>query len=98
MEKYADQQTYDEIREMLFTALERRHPFSNFRYAVDDAGLLKDWYKFREDWYRQKAEEWMKDHGVDFKDGRITAEKTEHFYHENYDYYDGDDEEEELDS
>lgn len=42
--------------------------FSNFRYAVDDTDLLQGWYHFRDDWYKDKAEKWMEDNDVDFKD------------------------------
>lgn len=62
---------------MLYRALNRRHPFSNFRYAVDDTDLLQGWYHFRDDWYKDKAEEWMDDNDVDFKDGCITAKNPE---------------------
>lgn len=80
MEDFADQVTDKRKQEHLYRALNRRHPFSNFRYAVEDTGLLQDWYHFRDEWYKQKAEEWMDDNDVDFKDGRITAKNPEMYY------------------
>ena len=80
MEDFADQVADKRKQEHLYRALNRRHPFSNFRYAVEDTDLLQDWYHFRDEWYKQKAEEWMDDNDVDFKDGRITAKNPEMFH------------------
>lgn len=83
MEDFADQVTDKRKQEHLYRALNRRHPFSNFRYAVEDTGLLQDWYNFRDEWYKDKAKEWMDDNDVDFKDGRITAKNPEMFHRDD---------------
>jgi hypothetical protein len=85
MEDFADQVEDERIQRILFRALQRRHPFSNFRYAVDDVNLLQDWYAFKDEWYKQKAEEWMHFNDVDFKDGHITAKHTVTFLLEDED-------------
>lgn len=90
MEDFADQVSDESQQESLHRALNRRHPFSNFRYAVNDAGLLQDWYHFRDEWYKEKAEEWMKRNGVDFKNGRITAKSPETYLREDDEDWDDD--------
>lgn len=82
MEDFADQVKDEHKREVLYRALNRLHPFSGFRYAIEYTGLLQDWYHFRDEWYEEKAEEWMKNNGVDFKDGRITAKHPQIYYRE----------------
>lgn len=39
--------------------------------AADVLDLLKDWYDYQNKWYMEKAEEWMQENGVDFKDGKV---------------------------
>lgn len=95
MEDFADQVDDKRKQELLFRALSRPHPFSNFRYAVNDNDFLQDWYKFRDQWYNEKAEEWMQDNGVDFKDGHITAKHPEIFSRDDEDDLDFDDDNEE---
>lgn len=83
MEDFTDQVKDERIQRSLYRALGRSHPFSNFRYAVEDNDVLQDWYHFRDAWYNEKAEEWMRDNGVDFKDGHITAERSITFYRDD---------------
>lgn len=83
MEDFADQVKDKHKQEHLYRALNRRHPFSTFRYAVEDTDLLQDWYHFRDEWYKDKAEEWMEDNEVDFKNGHITAKNPEMFHRDD---------------
>lgn len=64
--------------------------FSNFRYAVDDTDLLQGWYHFRDDWYKDKAEKWMEDNDVDFKDWHITSKNPEVYIRDVPDDWDDD--------
>ena len=74
MEEFADSLADSRIAQRLFRALEKRHPFSAFRYAAEEAGVVEQWYQWRDRWQNEKAEEWMRENGVDFKDGRIVAD------------------------
>jgi|GEM_PF-233078 len=61
MEAFASQVSDPAIKEKLFHALEKRKPFRNFRYVVDDLGdLREDWFKFKhkkyEDYVRSFVE------------------------------------------
>lgn len=55
----------------LFLALNRRHPFSTFRYAVEDLGILQEWYDFKNKALEELAEERLRDSDIEFKDGKI---------------------------
>jgi len=74
MEEFADSMTDNRVARQLYNALEKRHPFSAFRYAAEETGVVQQWYQWRDRWQNEQAEEWMREHGVDFKDGRIVAD------------------------
>ena len=72
MEEFADTQPA-KIADQLYEALSGGQPFARFKSAVDILGLLKDWYSFKDKWYEEKAEEWLRDECVDFVDGKVVA-------------------------
>ena len=74
MEEFADSITDNNAVRQLYKALGKRHPFSAFRYAAVRTGVIQQWYQWLDRWQNEKAEEWMREHGVDFKDGRIVAD------------------------
>lgn len=83
MEEFAGQLKDTGKQQHLLRALKRRKPFSSFRYAANDVGLLEDWLTWRERWYDEKAEAWMRIHGVDFEDGKLKALSAEPFCFRN---------------
>lgn len=83
MEEFAGQLKDTGKQQHLLRALKRRRPFSSFRYAANDVGVLEDWLTWRERWYDEKAEAWMRIHGVDFEDGRLIAQSAEPFCFRN---------------
>lgn len=72
MEMFADRQP-EGIASKLYRALNGSRPFARFRSAVEVLDLLNDWYAFKNAWYKEKAEEWLRDEDVDFVDGQIVA-------------------------
>ena len=74
MEEFADSIADDRISQQLYNALDRRHPFSAFRDAAERTGVIQQWYQWRDRWQNSQAEEWMRDNGVEFKEGRIVAD------------------------
>ena len=76
MERFAESRPESES-EKLFRALNRRHPFSTFRYAVEDLGILQEWYDFKDKALEELAEERLRDYGIEFKDGKIVCTKSE---------------------
>ena len=96
MERFAESRP-DAEAEKLFQALNRRHPFSTFRYAVEDLGILQEWYDFKNKALEELAEERLRDHGIEFKDGKIVCTKSENITVFRCETVEGD-EDEELDS
>ena len=72
MEEFADRQTQS-VSDKLYRALGGRHPFSLFRETLASIGLLDEWYEFKNEWYAQKAEEWLQEERVDFRDGKAVC-------------------------
>lgn len=72
MEAFADRQP-QEIADKLYRALNGSRPFARFRAAVDILDLQKEWHAFQDEWYGEKAEEWLRDNDVDFVDGKVVA-------------------------
>ena len=76
MERFAQSRPETES-DKIFRAINRRRPFSNFRYAVEDLGILQEWYDFKNKALEELAEERLRDYGIEFKDGKIVCTKPE---------------------
>ena len=72
MEEFADRQSQS-VSDRLYLALGGRHPFNRFKETLDCIGLLDEWYEFKNGWYAQKAEEWLHEEKVDFRDGKVVC-------------------------
>lgn len=70
MEAFADTRNEQE-QTHLYKALNRRGPFKCFRYAVEDLGILQQWYDFKNEAERRKAQEWLTENDLAIKDGKI---------------------------
>ncbi len=57
----------------LFQALSGRKPFRTFRYAVEQLGILDEWYAFKSEAYDALAEDRLADSCVQFIDGKIVC-------------------------
>jgi hypothetical protein len=61
MEAFAEQLTDTKLQDKLFRALNKRGPFQEFRFVLDNAGdYLQQWYAFKNqqyiDWVAQQIE------------------------------------------
>jgi len=63
----------DAEAKILFRALSRRHPFKMFRYALEDTGILNDWYAFKNESYTDLTESMLEYCGIDVVDGKIVC-------------------------
>ena len=72
MERFAETRPEAQT-DKIYRALNRRHPFSTFRYAVEDLGILQAWYDFKNKALEELAEERLRDYGIEFKDGKIVC-------------------------
>lgn len=58
MERFAESVDNTKLQNRLLSALEKAHPFRNFKWEIDNAGdYRKDWFTFRD----QSYVEWVKE-------------------------------------
>ena len=58
MADFAENVDSSELRDSLINALNRKHPFQNFKWVVDNSGLYRQkWFDFK----NQKLIEWVED-------------------------------------
>ena len=55
------------------SSAEREQARPKGKAAADVLDLLQDWYDYKNKWYMEKAEEWMRENGVGFKDGKVVC-------------------------
>ena len=65
MEKFVETRSPHE-QQKLIMALNRKHPFSNFKYAAEKLGILRQWYDFKNEADGQMAENWLKENSCKF--------------------------------
>lgn len=49
MEKFVDKIHDNSLRTALINALNRRQPFANFKYLIDNSDVREDWFKHKTD-------------------------------------------------
>jgi len=67
MADFADSVDSRELRDSLINSLNKKHPFRNFKWVVDNSGLYRQkWFDFK----NQRLIEWVKDQleALDFED------------------------------
>ena len=72
MERFAETRPEAQA-DKIYQALHRRHPFSTFRHAVEDLGILQEWYDFKNKALDELAEERLRDYDIEFRDGKIAC-------------------------
>ena len=57
---------YDHEDDRLIRAIQGRGAFRHFKDTADDIGLIDEWYEFRDNCYRERAERWCRDHDLEW--------------------------------
>ncbi len=70
MEAFAELRSERE-QQRLFKVLRGRRPFAGFRNAVEDMGIIRQWYNFKDQADANMAKEWLNENGLEIKDGKI---------------------------
>ena len=52
----------------LVRVIQGRGAFRRFKDMAEEIGLLDDWYEFRDNCYRDRAERWCKDHYFEWEE------------------------------
>ena len=58
---------YDHNDDRLIIAIQGRGAFRRFKDTVDYVGLRNEWFEFRDNCYRSRAEDWCRDHGLEWE-------------------------------
>jgi len=53
--------------ERLVSAIKGRGAFRRFKDTAASIGLLDDWYRFRDNCYRSRIEDWCESHGIELE-------------------------------
>lgn len=70
MERFVESRPESE-QKSLYVALSKRHPFREFRSKVERVGILQEWYDYKDAAEEAMAEEWLEEHELEIKDGKI---------------------------
>lgn len=70
MERFVESRPESE-QKSLYVALSKRHPFREFRFKVERMGILQEWYDYKDAAEQAMAEEWLEEHELEIKDGKI---------------------------
>lgn len=70
MERFVESRPEREHKS-LYVALAKRHPFREFRSKVERMGILQEWYDFKNAAEQVMAKEWLDEHGLEIKDGKL---------------------------
>ena len=62
-----------QLRAELLSALRGPHAFRHFKDTLHRRGIQKDWYAFREQAFRTIAIDWLKEHGLAWRDDMRSA-------------------------
>jgi hypothetical protein len=66
MEQFAHSVDDEEASDELLTALHGRGAFRYFKDTVRRLGIQQDWYRFRDEAFREIARDWLRAHGIPF--------------------------------
>ena len=53
--------------ERLVRAIQGRGAFRHFKNTAEDIGLIDDWYEFRDNCYKSRAEDWCREHDLEWE-------------------------------
>jgi len=66
MEQFAYSVDDDQASDELLAAIHGRGAFRYFKDTVRRLGILQDWYRFRDEAFREIARDWLRAHGIPF--------------------------------
>lgn len=59
MEAFIETVKDKRLQRSLISALERKRPFANFKYIIDNSSVRENWFQFRDEAYMNIAKEWI---------------------------------------
>jgi hypothetical protein len=61
MEAFIETVKDSKLRSQLINALQRKKPFANFKYTIDNSPLRQEWFQFKDEAYAEIAKEWIEE-------------------------------------
>ncbi len=68
MEKFCLSLNDSEMSDTLYGLIEGRGAFRRFKDAIQEYGIVDDWYKYRNDALKQIAVEWCRENRIEFEE------------------------------
>ena len=76
MERFGLSIPNEKISDILISRIRGSGAFRRFRDTIYQYGVEKDWFRFRDDAYKEIAISWLKNHGFDYIDDMNKREKN----------------------
>jgi hypothetical protein len=68
MRKFINTIASDSISNELYIATKGKGSFGKFRNIIDFYGITHDWYKYRDEEYKNIAKNWCQDNNIEFEE------------------------------
>ena len=65
MEAFVETVRDNRLRSELINALQRKKPFANFKFIIDNSALRQEWFQFKDEAYANLAKEWIAENASD---------------------------------
>jgi Uncharacterised protein family (UPF0158) len=65
MEAFVETINDNMLRSQLIRALQRKKPFANFKYIIDNSPLRQEWFQFKDEAYAEIAKKWIGENASD---------------------------------
>ena len=76
MERFGLSVSNEKISDILLSRIRGSGAFRRFRDTIYQYGIEEDWFRFRDDAYKEIAISWLKNHGFDYIDDMNKREKN----------------------
>ncbi|CAN5186402.1 hypothetical protein BH20BAC1_BH20BAC1_10920 [soil metagenome] len=73
MEAFIETVKDKSLQAKLVHALEKKRPFANFKFIIDNSNVRQQWFGFRDDAYTAIAKEWIEENAGDDLKEKIKA-------------------------
>lgn len=68
MQDFIDEVKETKVKEELYRVTIGKGAFSRFRYVLEKNNIIDDWYKYRDNKYKEIAKEWCIDNNIEFEE------------------------------
>ena len=66
MEKFCLSLNNEELREIMYSSIKGSSAFQKFKNNIHQYGIADDWYKYKDEAFKEIAIEWCEDNGIEY--------------------------------